>query len=52
MPKEIDWPDSPFFAFLNKRAFLAMALLSLTASLMAFLEGIMMMKGTKSFCKY
>ena len=49
MPKEADWPDSPFFAFLDERAFLTVALLSLTIFLMAFLDGIIMTERIESF---
>ena len=49
---EAKCPGSPFFAFLDERTFLAVALLSFTVSLMAFLEDIKMIKRTESFHEY
>ena len=52
MLKEMDWSDSSFFALLDERSFLEVALLSSIVSLMAFLEGIMMTEEIESFHKY
>ena len=51
-PKEVDRHGPSFFVLLDERVFLEAALISLTAFLMAFLEGIMMVEGMKSFRKY